>query len=97
MATVTINRAPKSDPSGGEQVDVSTEKLRGLLLIDPDKSDPHNQRLIVGLIVNERLSIRVKAGWCEGTRALDGRAIAALAAAIIENYAEIRDVLAEKD
>lgn len=97
MATVTINRSPKNDAFGGEAVEVSTEKLRGRLFIDDDKTDPLNLRMVVGLMVNERLSIRVKVGWRESTGSPDGEVIAALAAAIIENYAEIRDVLAEKD
>jgi hypothetical protein len=79
---------------GGDEVEVATAKLRGVLLLDADKSDPLNQFVVAGLMVNERLAIRARADQQDGPGAHD-RAIAALAAAVIEHHAEIRDALAE--
>ena len=76
---------------------VSIGKMRTSLLFQADKSDPLNQLVVAGVTINERFCLKVlkvKMNRSPGSRAEED-AITALIAAVIENYAEIRDALAE--
>jgi hypothetical protein len=81
---------------GKDPVTVETDVpkgMRGAFLFQSDKSDPLNQLVVAGIVINEKLSLKVTVER-EGKASAESRAIAILAAAIIDNAAEIRDALA---
>ena len=92
MAKVVINRRGSDGEWSSETSEASAPRLRGILLRQADKSDPFNQLVVAGISIKGRLAIRVTVEREDGRDAVDD-AIAALALALVDRHAEIRDAM----
>ena len=92
MAKVVINRRGSDGEWSSEASEVPAARFRGVLLHQADKSDPLNQLVVAGISIKDRLAIRVTVEREDGRDAVDD-AVAALALALVDHHAEIRDAM----